>query len=504
MVVGGIIMIIDVTKYCTVKNASVGVAEAIKNAQAGDTVFFPKNEYHFYKDYSIHKVYHMTNTDSFVKPEKYFAILVEDKEDIVIDGNGSTFVIHGDMCAVSLIRCKNVKLKNFKIKYNSPTNFEMTVKEKKLNKITYTIPESTCFYIKNNDIYFFEQSPFTKKNYYEYKNNGNCYCNVLHRGDEVFRIHSSPIKTALKMKRTSNNEVECTYLFAPKFKTGDTIAMSQNKCRDNSGLFFWECCDIISENITVYYMHGFGWLSQMCENLTFDSIDFKPADGFVTSSFADCIHVCGCKGFVNINNCFFTHPHDDGINIHGAFLRLKKIVDVNTAVFQFAHKQQGGYSAFFKGNKVKLYRSKDLSQLDGLYTVDEAIDNIEDKTVTIKFKEALPPLTNRLFVCENITYNPEVTISNCTFKAIPTRGILCTTDRPSEIFNNTFENLKMPDIFISCDCRDWYESGPCKNMKIHNNRFSQKNPVVLKPIAVVKPVKNVHENIQIYDNTIEV
>ncbi len=103
---------------------------------------------------------------------------------------------------------------------------------------------------------------------------------------------------------------------------------------------------------------------------------------------------------------------------------------------------------------------------------------------------------------ENLTYKPELTISNCTFNAIPTRGILCTTDRPSKVFGNVFTNVKMPDIFISCDCKDWYESGPCRNLEIFNNTFSKKDAVLIKPICVVKPVDNVHQNIKIYDNKI--
>ena len=108
-------MVIDMCMYCTPKNATVGIKQAIVDAQSGDTISFSKNEYHFYKDYSDRRIYHMTNTDSFVKPEKYFAFLMEDKENITIDGNGSTFVIHGDMCALALVNCKNIVLKNFTI-----------------------------------------------------------------------------------------------------------------------------------------------------------------------------------------------------------------------------------------------------------------------------------------------------------------------------------------------------------------------------------------------------
>lgn len=474
----------------------------LTSLESGDIISLKKGEYHFYKDFSEHRVYHMTNTDSFESPEKYFAVLIEDKENITIDGNGSVFVIHGDMCALSLVRCKNITLKNFTIRYNSPTNYEMTVLEKTNKTIKYSIPQNSSFLVKNNNIIFYEKSPFTNKNYYEYKNNEECHCNVIHRGDSVYRTDISPVKTAVKIEKVGQCEVLCTYGTMPELEVGTTITMSHNFCRDNCGVFFWECSNIVSENITVNYMHGFGWLSQMCENMTFDKIRFEPANGYHVSSFADLIHVCGCKGYVKINKCLFSHPHDDGINIHGAFLRLKNIVDNNTAVFEFVHHQQGGYSAFFKGDKIKFYSRKDLSEVDGLYTVKNAVDDIDNKTVTVTFEEKLPKMQKELFVCENVTYNPEVTISNCTFRAIPTRGILYTTDKLSDIYGNKFISVLMPDIYISCDCRDWYESGPCKNMKIHNNIFSKENAVVLEPLCINTPVANVHENIEIYDNTV--
>ncbi len=493
-------MKIDITEYCSPKNASSGVKKAIDKAENGDTLFFSKNEYHFYKDFSERRFYHMSNTDSFEKPEKYFAILIENKENITIDGNGSTFVIHGDICALSLVRCKNIVLKNFTIRYNSPTNFEMTVLEKHGRSIKYSVAGRNSFRVKHKNIYFFEQSPFTKRNYYEFKNSPKSYCNVIHRGDEVYRTQLSPVKNAVGIKKVGENEVICKYLIPPKLMPGETIAMSNNRCRASCGIFFWECSEIKSENLTVNYMHGFGWLSQMCENLSFDKIRFEPAEGYTVSSFADLIHICSCKGYVKINECFFTHPHDDAINIHGVFLRLKKIIDKHTAVFEFAHRQQGGYSAIFNGNKIKFYSRKDLSEVEGIYTVKSYADNIKKKTVKVCFEEKLPKMKERFYVCENITYNPEVTISNCTFKAIPTRGILCTTDKPSEIFGNSFKSLKMPDIYISCDCSDWYESGPCKDLKIHDNIFSQKDAVVIEPICMDKPVENVHENIKIYNN----
>lgn len=134
---------IKATDFCDVSNSAEGVIKAINELQSGDTLIFPKNEYHFYKERCIHKVCHMTNTDSFKAPDKYFAVLIENKENITVDGCGSTLVIHGDMCAFSLRGCKNVRLVNFTVRYASPTNFEMEVVERSLNKITYKIPTGT-------------------------------------------------------------------------------------------------------------------------------------------------------------------------------------------------------------------------------------------------------------------------------------------------------------------------------------------------------------------------
>ena len=58
-------MNIKATDFCDVSNSAEGVIKAINELQSGDTLIFPKNEYHFYKERCIHKVCHMTNTDSF-------------------------------------------------------------------------------------------------------------------------------------------------------------------------------------------------------------------------------------------------------------------------------------------------------------------------------------------------------------------------------------------------------------------------------------------------------
>lgn len=67
------------------------------------------------------------------------------------------------MCAFAMFNCDNIKLKNFTVRYNSPTNFEMKVIKKSLNKITYKIPPKSLFYIENNKLVFLSKAHLPKR-----------------------------------------------------------------------------------------------------------------------------------------------------------------------------------------------------------------------------------------------------------------------------------------------------------------------------------------------------
>jgi hypothetical protein len=500
-------------------NFAIPMIEAVKSMNDGDTLVLSNKEYHFYKDYCQSRVIHMTNTDSFKNPNKYFAVLFDGLNNITIEGNGAKLCIHGDICSLAVINCNNVVLKDFTINYPSPNNAELKVKSKKGRKVLFEIPQTTLWYLDGKNVTFFEQSPFTKQNYWQFANDENSYCGVCHSGDDVYRTnHFAGVFSMIKSaKRVSMTELEIVYRIKRKFKVGDVYTFSQNKNRNTCGVFVNESCNVASHNITVNYLSGFGWLSQMCENVSFDNVTFKPDDNHSVSSFADLIHICGCKGDVKISDCYFAHPHDDAINIHGSFLRFKEKKDNNTAVFEFVHNQQGGYRAFNQGDIVKFYYRNNLQELEGEYTVKDAVDDIESKTVLVEFEEPLPSnidckyLKQNNVVAENVTYCPNVKICNCNFNAIPTRGILCTTSGKVRIHNNKFTNTAMANIFISNDAADWYESGPVRDVEIYSNHFylepSKQMEHLNSPAILVYPItlgrkisKPIHKNITIHSN----
>lgn len=507
--------------YGKENNFSNPFIHAVSNMKNGDTLIFENKEYHFFKELSKSKVIHMTNTDSFKNPKKYFAMLIENLADITIDGNGAVFVIHGDICSLGILNCANVKLKNFTIRYYAPSNIEMHVKSINKNTVIYTIPKTTQWKVCKNQksVEFYESSPLSDEKYWSVMNDGNSWNGVVHIGGNVFRIPnlSGPFGRVKSVNKISGSELEITYRKRTELIKDAVYTLSQNKNRNTCGVFVSESSNVSAENIEINYLQGFGWLSQMCQNISFRDCSFKPDCEHTVSSFADLIHICSCKGKVDIDGCFFSHPHDDAINIHGAFLRFKKVLDKNSAVFEFVHSQQGGYRAFHTGDKVRLYYRSSLAELGGVFTVKKAVDNIDKKTVALTFCEALPKeiksryLFQSNIIAENISYCPNVNISNCIFESIPTRGILCTTSGRVRIFGNSFSKILMPHIFISNDANDWYESGPVRDMEIFSNRFdkdfdkryekSDCAVILIEPVTLGGKIKSaVHKNIKIHSN----
>lgn len=156
-------MIYEVTQFGLPKNIAAGVTEALRQMQPGDTLHFPKGEYHFYKDYCQSLVVHTSNTDSFQRPKKTFGILLQDKKQLTLDGDGSVFVFHGNISALGVLRCRQITLRNFTIRYACPTNVELEVTAKQGHTVSYRVPENQPFYMDGGSVVFFNKVPLPRR-----------------------------------------------------------------------------------------------------------------------------------------------------------------------------------------------------------------------------------------------------------------------------------------------------------------------------------------------------
>lgn len=523
------------------------LAAAKKEEEKGQKVVleFPRGEYQIYKDKAEVRNYHTSNTNSLEHPQKTIGILIEEHKNLTIDGNGSLFMMHGNMMALAVVKSENIKLKNFSWDFEVPTVSEMTItnmgSENGSDYTDFYIPDCFPYIIEGNSIkWTSEKSPYTDQYYWTETNIHRSYAVVAHSpGEEMTRNYwtdgrGNPFSNVRSITQLPDGVVRISYAGArPDMQTlGMVFELASSAVRETAGAFTWESKNVDAEGLNVHFMHGFGWLIQMSTDVSYRNCNFMPRknSGHITVSYADIIHASGAAGKITIEGCNFSNSHDDPINLHGTFTRVERRKDDHTLVLKYIHQQQGGFPQYHEGDKVAFFTRDFLqpptgqSDEENLYTVEKVLSEPTDtdgRTMEIKFKEALPEdLADQIgwepkYVAENVTYAPSVYIKNNTFKNVPTRGILCTTRNKVVIEGNKFLNMSMATIFLSNDSNEWYESGPIRDMTIKNNEFYIKSigrtAWDYAPAVYVHPVTKggrlpgedtpIHKNITIDGNT---
>lgn len=522
--------VIDVTEFGAdpsgKTDSTKAIAAALKEAKkikGPVTLDFPKGEYHFYKENATKKMVHTSNTSSLSNPNKWISILIEEQKNLTLDGNDSKFIMHGDVMAIAVIGSKNITLKNYVLDYKDADTVDLTVigHGNGVDGKPYTdiyVPENYNYQISKDKKHITWQGDIdskTGKPYWEGRDTFGAYL-VIYKGyDQTVSRHqkfvdgkniSDPFNGVSTIEDIGENALRFTYeTTRPEDQEEGNIYLLTNSAqRRTVGAFFWESEKVHVQNIDVHYLSGFGWLVQMSKDIEFNSVNFLPrfGSGKYTTSNADQIHAAGVSGYMNVINCNFSMSHDDPINIHGTYMRVEEVIDNKTLKMAYINSQQGGFQQFHQGDKVMFYSRSYLELPEGLnekttFKVASSIGPGEDynkttldwRTEIVTFekefdKALLEQLTEKiqvnrggdwktepLYVAENVTYTPTVTIKGNKMKSIPTRGILTTTRKPVIIEDNIFENMTMANIYLSNDADYWYESGPIRNMIIRNNEF---------------------------------
>lgn len=508
-------------------------------------VEFEKGTYEIWKDKCEKRLVHTSNTSSTSGyGEKTIGLLIEDMSDLVVEGNGAEFMMHGNIMALGVFRSKNIELRNFSWDFAVPTTSEMTVvgmgqDESGKNYTDFYIPKTMPHQISGNTIVWTsEKSMYTGETYWQESGTHYSWCINGHdpEGEFTRRYYSGEgypfagVQSIEHVEGSDDTLVRITYSGArPAMqKMGMTLELNSNGRRETTGALVWESENVTARGLQIHYMHGFGWLLQMSKNMYFYDCDMIPPEegGHLTTGFADGIHASGHSGEVVIENCRFASLHDDPINIHGTFTRVEEKQDAHTLVLKNIHSQQGGYQQYFVGDKVQFFTRDTLESRDEekQYTVSEIVSNPGEngndlKTMVIRFEEELPDYLTETysnqprFVAENVSYCPDVTIRGCTFRDLAARAVLVTTRGHVLVENNTFYNMTMDGYNSSNDADNWYESGPVRDVTIRNNTFyvNETNGTHNHKVINIDPVtlgggfpdytNPIHKNITIEDNT---
>ena len=506
--------VINVKDYGIIANTNQNITSAINKIieeidSTGATILFPKGTYHFYPDSAYFKPYFETNTYD-VNPKR-LAIFLDHKKNITIDAQGSNFVYHDHIQPFTLDNSENIYIKNIQIDWDQPLTAEAEIIEADATHILVKIDkEQFPFTVKNNRLIFAADNwkaswkLSSGSNLIEFDKN---HIIPAHTGDhgcvngDLKNVQYSEPTPGMVLFKGS---------FSKTPKVGNYIIM-RHSTRDHAGMFFYHSKNIKVENVDVYHTSGLGILSQYCENIELQNVNMipNPYKNRYLSGHDDGLHFMGCKGEIIINNCDAQGLMDDPINIHGTYVPVAKRTNNNTLKCNYAHSMSEQLIWAKKGDTIAFINKSDMLPAGKGIISSFKMEN--KKTFTLEFQEEIPENISSKFSLENLSWTPNVTITNCFAGSNRARGYLISTPGNVLIENNIFETSGSA-ILIAGDANYWYESGAVKNINIKNNEFRTPcnssayqfcNAIIsiYPEIPDANPSLPYHKNITIENNT---
>lgn len=463
----------DVSRYGALPNTDTNIAVVLQSilteiATTKDNnpqIIFQKGTYHFFRSQELTREYYISNHDQ--DNPKYLGAILENIQNLTIEGNGSKFIFHGRMLPLSIVNSKNITLKNFSIDFDDPKILQLT-KIASNNNNTYKVEEGAKYAIQKGHLVLegegYHITPITA---------------IIFDGEKK-NIHPQtsdyvPAGFMFYAREVELGVVSLSDVGLKSFPVGTKVAC-RSYGRPTPGIFISHSQNIKMQGVTVHHSEGMGLLAQLSSDIRLDNFSVVPPEGSVRAytTQADSTHFSGCKGLIDVQNSTFEGMMDDAINVHGTYLKVKQIKG-NTVIAKYMHGQTYGFDWGFKGDQVAFIKS---STMDSLCTNE--INEIQPyrekkggfKQVKITFKNPIDKrLVNGSVGIENLSWTPEVVFNNNVIRNNRARGVLFSSPRKTVCNNNLFETVSGSAILLCGDCNGWFEGGSCTDVEIKGNRF---------------------------------
>lgn len=408
--------------------------------------------------------------------ERFCGIFLENKQDVVIEGNGAIVMIRGIMTPFIFKNCKNIVMRNITFDHLRPTMSEFTVIQSAPGCAVIRINPEYRYRIDGNMFWWQGDDSEAGEPYWEIPYKGpKVQTNALHpatqqinyvpggKGDACGGVPDIDTLTELEKGTLA-------LTFRDKEMCIPVGTVMQTRCiiRFQTGGAIDDCENVTLENLRIMSMNGFGILGQNSRNLTYRNLDCTPKAGRTAVSDADFFHFSGCSGEVKVLGCKAAGAHDDIINIHGTHLRIVAADRrTNTLTLRYCHNESWGFQPYRPGETAEFINGNTLQPFHTAEVCE--VEKLNDTDFAVKM-DSLP---DRAFgendVAENISRTASLLVEGNTFGRIPSRAILCTTRRDVTIRNNTFRYMGAPVLCVADDANFWFESGRGGLITLENN-----------------------------------
>lgn len=450
---------------------ALSAIQAEASSQDAIVLRFSPGRYDFYEDGAAVREYYISNHDQ-TNPKKV-GIAIENMRNLVLDGQGASFVFHGRMLPLALLQSENCTLKNFSIDFENPHISQIKVIDNSPEEgLTFEVAPWVKYRINDNGSFESYGEGWTACPSIGIAFEGGTKRLVYRSGD-------------LNYSTQGVKEIAPRQLQAPQWKDkrlvpGTVIAM-RTGARPAPGIFLSHDKNTRLSDIKVHYAEGMGLLAQLCEDITLDGFGVclkGDEDPRYFTTQADATHFSGCKGKITSRNGMYEGMMDDAINIHGTYLKITRRVNDRTVVGRYMHEQSYGFEWGRPGDDIQIIRSATM-ELAGVPNKIASIRPYKQEQIAgtreflITFEQPIDPAITEKekFGIENLTWTPEVIFSNNLIRNNRARGALFSTPRKTVIENNTFDHTSGTAILLCGDCNGWYETGACREVIIRKNRF---------------------------------
>jgi hypothetical protein len=472
--------------------------------KAGVTLVFPRGQYDFYPENGLEKWRAVANHDNSLKR---MAFPLFEFENITVDGGGSTFMFRGRMSPFVLQGVKQATLKNFSIDWNRPFQSELTVVESNDKSFVAEIDPAKYPYSVVNGRLLFDhydwQDPIGSNIVFDPQTRS-----PIHNTKQYTLRYSRPIKA----KKLDGNLIRIEAFCKTQPPVGSVVVSygRHPTSRLAPAIHVDRSRDIRIKNVTVHAAGGMGLIVERTENVDLNKMVVTSTDERLVCTRADATHFVGCKGKIELTNCLFEHMLDDGINVHGAYVKIEEYLGDKKFLCEISHFQQWGLVFAEPGDKVALMSRETI--LPFAETTVKAVKKLNERRFIVTVAEVPESMPNGPLSIENLTWYPDLIMKNNVIRENRARSVLVTTKGKVVIKDNVFSS-QMNGILIEGDNNKWYESGAVEDVTIQNNVFENIGfgggpmyPLLASPLLTKDQRMGggqYHRNINFIDNTLK-
>jgi len=490
------------------KNVTLEVNRLIASLKGRSeiTLFFPKGQYDFYPENAVEAYRAVTNHDNSLKR---MAMPLFGFDGFTLDGAGSTFMFHGRISPIIVDECKGTTLKNFRIDWDTPFHHELHVIERNPDTNSFVVeikPTKYGYTIKNGQILFGHydwQDPIGQNITFDPATGAP----IWNTRQYSLRVRANTVAThagtnRVRLRNATNTpppvgSIMATYGQAPTNRLAPAIHVANSS-------------DTYIENVTVYAAGGMALIAERSENIRLNGFVVTSTAERSMATRADATHFLGCKGLVHLENCRLEHMLDDGINVHGAYIKVVEYRGDNTFLCEISHRQQWGLTFAETGDRIMITSRETVLPL--FETTVEDVDVLNERRLLIRVSELPEKLPQGPLSMENLTWYPDVVMRKNIIRNNRARSALITT-RGKVLIDNNYFSSQMHGILIEGDNNSWYESGGVEDVTITNNTFENigygdetRYPLYASPLLRPEQrlgARKYHRNIRFTNNRIK-